>query len=64
MTDAGSSELVIIARAVRPRGLKGEIVAELLTDFPDRFEDVEELVVVSPQGERTTEATRRLLVSK
>ena len=52
--DAGSSELVIIARAVRPRGLKGEIVAELLTDFPDRFEDVEELVLVSPKGERIT----------
>lgn len=52
--DAASSELVIIARAVRPRGLKGEIVAELLTDFPDRFEDVEELVLVSPRGERTT----------
>src|SRR5215510_5928725 len=52
--DAGSGELVIIARAVRPRGLKGEIVAELLTDFPDRFEDVEELVLVSPRGERTT----------
>ncbi|HEU4931017.1 MAG TPA: hypothetical protein VFT48_03010, partial [Pyrinomonadaceae bacterium] len=52
--DAGSSELVIIARAIRPRGLKGEIVAELLTDFPDRFEDVDELILVSPSGERTT----------
>ena len=51
--DAGSSELVVIARAVRPRGLKGEVIAELLTDFPDRFEDVEELVLVSPHGERT-----------
>ena len=51
--DAASSELVIIARAVRPRGLKGEIVAELLTDFPDRFEDVEELILISPHGERT-----------
>jgi 16S rRNA processing protein RimM len=54
MDNAGSSELVIIARAVRPRGLKGEIVAELLTDFPERFEDVDELVLVSPHGERTT----------
>lgn len=54
MEDAGASELVIIARAVRPRGLKGEIVAELLTDFPDRFEDLEELILVSPSGERTT----------
>jgi len=52
MDDSDSSDLVIIARAVRPRGLKGEIVAELLTDFPDRFEDVEELVLVSPKGER------------
>jgi len=51
--DDASSELVIIARAVKPRGLKGEIVAELLTDFPERFEDLEELVVVSPGGERT-----------
>ncbi|HEV8426867.1 MAG TPA: ribosome maturation factor RimM [Pyrinomonadaceae bacterium] len=54
MDNTGSSELIVIARAVRPRGLKGEIVAELLTDFPDRFEDVEELVLVSPRGERIT----------
>ena len=52
MEDARSGELVVIARAVKPRGLKGEIVAELLTDFPERFEDVEELVLVSPRGER------------
>ena len=52
MEEADPSELVVIARAVKPRGLKGEIVAELLTDFPERFEDVEELVVVSPSGER------------
>jgi 16S rRNA processing protein RimM len=54
MKDAGASELVIIARAVKARGLKGEIVAELLTDFPDRFEELDELILVSPGGERTT----------
>jgi 16S rRNA processing protein RimM len=52
MEDAGSSDLVIIARAVKPRGLKGELVAELLTDFPERFEGLEELVLVSPGRER------------
>jgi 16S rRNA processing protein RimM len=52
MEDAGASELVVIARAVRVRGLKGEIVAELLTDFPERFEELENLVLVSPSGER------------
>jgi len=54
MDDNASSELIVIARAVKPRGLKGEIVAELLTDFPERFEDVDELVLVSPQGKRST----------
>ena len=52
MEDADSGELVVIARAVKARGLKGEIVAELLTDFPERFEDVGELMLVSPGGER------------
>ena len=54
MDDGAPSELIVIARAVKPRGLKGEIVAELLTDFPERFEDVDELVLVSPSGERST----------
>src|SRR6185503_7262235 len=52
MEDAHSGELVVIARAVKPRGLKGEIDAELLTDFPERFEELEELVLVTPGGER------------
>lgn len=52
MEQSGSDDLIVIARAVRTHGLKGEVVAELLTDFPERFEDVEELVVVAPSGER------------
>ena len=54
MDHGGASELVVIARAVKARGLKGEVVAELLTDFPERFDDVEELILVSPKGERFT----------
>jgi 16S rRNA processing protein RimM len=45
-------DLIIVARAVRPRGLKGELVAEVLTDFPERFENVSELCGVGPRGER------------
>jgi 16S rRNA processing protein RimM len=52
MDPAGSDDLVVIARGVRTHGLKGEIVAELLTDFPGRFEDLEELILVSPSGDR------------
>ena len=45
-------DLVIVARAVKTRGLKGELVAELLTDFPDRFADISSLIAVSPEGNR------------
>lgn len=48
------SDLVLIARAVKTHGLKGEVVAELLTDFPERFEDLDEVVLVSPRGEQKT----------
>jgi len=52
MDQTGSDDLIVIARAVRTHGLKGEIVAELLTDFPERFEEIDELVLVSASGER------------
>lgn len=45
-------ELVAIARIVRPRGLRGEAVAELLTDFPERFEGLEKVTAVLPGGQR------------
>jgi 16S rRNA processing protein RimM len=51
--DNQAQSLIVIARAVRTRGLKGEIVADLLTDFPERFDNVGRLFAVSPQGERT-----------
>jgi 16S rRNA processing protein RimM len=47
-------ELVAVARAVRTRGLRGEVVAELLTDFPERFENLERLIAVAPGGKRQT----------
>jgi 16S rRNA processing protein RimM len=45
-------DLIIVARAVRTRGLKGELVADVLTDFPERFESLSELTGVDPRGER------------
>jgi 16S rRNA processing protein RimM len=45
-------DLIIVARAVRTRGLKGELVADVLTDFPERFEGVERLFAVAPGAER------------
>lgn len=45
-------DLIIVARAVRTRGLKGELIADVLTDFPERFEQVSQLTGVSTSGER------------
>ena len=45
-------DLIIVARAVRTRGLKGELVADVLTDFPERFERVSTLAGVAPNGTR------------
>ena len=45
-------ELVAIAKITRPRGLRGEMVADVLTDFPDRFADLEKAIAVLPDGRR------------
>jgi 16S rRNA processing protein RimM len=43
-------ELVAIARVARPHGLRGEVVADLLTDFPERFEDLADVTGVLAAG--------------
>ena len=45
-------DLVAIAKIVRPRGLRGEVVAEVLTDFPARFEELESVIGVFADGSR------------
>ena len=50
--DLGALELVLVARVARPRGLKGEVACDLLTDFPERFDRVEGLIAVFPGGRR------------
>lgn len=45
-------DLVAIAKIVKTRGLRGETVADILTDFPERFEETENVVAVFPNGER------------
>ena len=44
-------DLVAVARIVKPRGIKGEVVAEILTDFPDRFDLLDEVAGITPSGE-------------
>ena len=46
-----STDLVVIAKLVRPRGLRGEIVGDVLTDFPERFDNLKRVAIVYPNGE-------------
>jgi 16S rRNA processing protein RimM len=42
------SELLTLARIARIRGLRGEVVADFYTDFPDRFEDLDSVCLEKP----------------
>lgn len=47
-----NDDLVAIARVAKPRGLKGEVVADILTDFADRFDDLEKVTALMPDETR------------
>jgi 16S rRNA processing protein RimM len=47
-----SEDLVAIARITKTRGLRGEAVADVLTDFPERFENLETVLAIKPNGAR------------
>jgi 16S rRNA processing protein RimM len=44
--------LVAVAKVVKPRGIKGEVACEVLTDFPERFDGLEKVTAVLPDGSR------------
>jgi 16S rRNA processing protein RimM len=45
-------DLIVVAQIAKTRGLRGEVVADLLTDFPDRFENLESLIGITPEQAR------------
>jgi len=45
-----TDDLIVVAHTVKVRGLRGEVVADLLTDFPDRFANLKTLVGISSSG--------------
>jgi 16S rRNA processing protein RimM len=50
--DGGDEELIAVARIVKVRGVRGEVAAHLLTDFPERFDGLEELFAIDAAGAR------------
>lgn len=47
-----NTDLVAIAKIVKSRGLRGEVSADILTDFPERFDDLESVIALLPNGTR------------
>jgi 16S rRNA processing protein RimM len=47
-----ADDLIVVAHIARTRGLRGEVVADLLTDFPGRFEALESVIAIAPDGSR------------
>ncbi len=45
-----NDDLVSIAKLLRTRGLRGELVAEMLTDFPNRFDGLKNVIAIFPNG--------------
>jgi 16S rRNA processing protein RimM len=45
-------DLVAIAKVVKPRGIKGEVACEMLTDFPERFDGLANVTAILPDGSR------------
>ena len=46
---AAAPPWVLLAKLVRPHGLKGELVAEVLTDFPERFHQRPQVFLILPE---------------
>lgn len=57
-TLASSAGWVVLAQLLRPQGRRGELLAELLTDFPERFDD-EPRVFLAPANFSGSESAAR-----
>jgi 16S rRNA processing protein RimM len=53
-----------VARILRPRGNKGEVVAELLTDFPERFSTLKQIHLCKEGGEPQPAALQHFWIDR
>ena len=44
------SEFIAVARIARPQGRRGEVAAEILSDFPERFSGLKMVFLAEPGG--------------
>lgn len=48
MEPRDEDDLIVVAHIAKTRGLRGEVVADLQTDFPDRFAHLDSLIGIGP----------------
>jgi 16S rRNA processing protein RimM len=48
LAETDSERYLAIARIVRPQGRRGEVAAEILTDFPERFQALQRAFLAEP----------------
>jgi 16S rRNA processing protein RimM len=55
---------ILVARILRPRGNKGEVLAELLTDFPERFSASKQIYLSKDGGETQPAALQHFWIDR
>jgi len=58
-----SAAWTTLAHLLRPQGRKGELLAELLTDFPERFEDRTQVFLAKPDFSGPASQARAITVT-
>ena len=58
-----SASWTVLAHLLRPQGRKGELLAELLTDFPERFRDTPRVFLARPDFTGSEAEARELRVT-
>src|SRR5580704_14498206 len=53
---------IVLAHLLRPQGRKGELLAELFTDFPERFDDNPRVFLAKPNFAGSESDTRAITV--
>lgn len=51
MPQSENFQFLAVARIVKPQGRRGEVAAEILTDFPERFENLRSAYLEKPGGQ-------------
>jgi 16S rRNA processing protein RimM len=64
MSVSPEQKFVAVARILRARGNKGEVAAELLTDFPERLPEIKEMFLRAESGARRGVVLREFWVDR